>query len=136
MSEGGSLVEPLPAKEFKSTIPPHLLGKLSESERYMVETMSKLENETEWLVSVAQGQNKLGIELNRRLGLVEAALGRVDNRMQTLDTNAQAAITQVKVLWDWKQLVSGKWAITFWIATITLPVLLKVVLDHWLKKGP
>jgi hypothetical protein len=136
MSEGGSLVEPLPTKEFKSTIPPHLLGKLSESERYMVETMSKLENETEWLMTVVQGQNKLGIELNRRLVLVEAALGRLDNRVQSLDSSAQSAITQVKVLWDWKQLVSGKWAIVFWVATITIPLLLKVVLDHWLKKGP
>ena len=48
---------PLEVPEFNSTIPPHLLGKLTEQERYLVETLSKMEQQNTWLInSVVAGQ--------------------------------------------------------------------------------
>lgn len=121
--------DPVVPKEFRSTIPGHLLGKLSETERYLVETMSKLENQYEWLVSVAVANNKNIIDLGERTDVVEAWKAEVE-----IETKGQSE--KVNKLWDWKQMMSGKWAVVWAVALVLVSVLLKFLLDHLVKKGP
>ncbi len=107
--------ELLEIREFKSSIPPHLLGKLSESERYLVETMSRLENQNNWLVNALLKVNKDVLDCDRRI----------------TETNRNVATVS-----DWKQLMSGKWAVLAAISLILLSVLAKFLLDalwHLLK---
>jgi len=107
--------ELLELREFKSTIPPHLLGKLSESERYLVETMSRLENQNNWLVSALLKVNKDVLDCDRRITEINKT---------------------VATLSDWKQLISGKWAVVAALGLVVLSALLKMVFDalwHLLK---
>lgn len=99
------LLEP---PEFKSSIPPHLLGKLSDSDRWLVETMSRLENQNNWLVGAVKRVNKDTLDCDRRIIGVRK---------------------DVSTISDWKQLMTGKWAIIGVITMIVVPVLLKFLLD-------
>jgi hypothetical protein len=121
--------DPVVPKEFRSTIPGHLLGRLSETERYLVETMSKLENQYEWLMVVAIANNKNIIDLGGRADEVEAWKLAVE-----METKGQSE--KVEKLWDWKQMMSGKWAVVWAAGLILISVLLKFLLDHLVKKGP
>ena len=107
--------ELLELREFRSSIPPHLLGKLTESDRYLVETVSKLENQNNWLTSAVLKINKDVLDCDRRI------------------TDTCRDVTGIL---DWKQLISGKWAAVTVIGVIVLSALLKFVFDalwHLLK---
>jgi len=95
-------------KEFKSSIPPHLLGKLSDSDRWLVETMSRLQNQNNWLVTTAVTIKRNVLDCDRRISDVRR---------------------DVSMLSDWKQLMTGKWGVIAVIAVIVVPVVLKFVLD-------
>ena len=64
--------EALVMREFKSTIPAHLLANLPEDERFMVETMSKLENQYNWLAEGVVKTNGFTLDLDERLVRLEA----------------------------------------------------------------
>jgi hypothetical protein len=97
-----------PPKEFKSSIPPHLLEKLSDSDRWLVETMSRLENQNNWMLGGLLRVNKDVLDCDRRLIGIRK---------------------DVSTISDWKQLMSGKWAVIGVVTVIVLPVVLKFVLD-------
>lgn len=131
--------EQVQAREFKSSIPVHLLGKLSESERYMVETMSKLENQSDWLAAVA-GQNRIIlIEMEARLGSVESELGK---QGKTSEESGRRLVEMEKLsekvskLWDWKTMMSGKWAVLWALLLLVFSAGIKLLMDLWTKKGP
>ena len=96
----------LAVPEFKSTIPSHLLGKLEEQERYLVETLSKMEQQSHWLVVAAVEANVAITELDGRQSRVEL----------------------------WKERLTSKWALIIAIVALVAPVALKAVFDHYLKK--
>jgi len=107
--------ELLELREFKSTIPPHLLGKLSESERYIVETLSRLENQNNWLVSALLKVNKDVLDCDRRINEIKK---------------------DVSIISDWKQLISGKWAVLAALGLIIASASVKLIFDalwHLLK---
>lgn len=122
--------EPVVEKEFKSTIPPHLLGKLSDSERYLVETMSKLESQFNWAVVAILQNNRHVRDCDTRLTTLE----------ENAETGEQASASskeykdKLDKLWDWKQSVSGKWGILGAVGIVILSVVLKFLLDLLLKK--
>lgn len=122
----------LDVPEFKSTIPNHLLGKLSDSERFMVETMSKLENQSDFLVKAAIQGNRYCLDSDARLAVLEVW----KEKQGTGEPIMADVVTKVQKLWDWQQMFSGKWAVVWALALIVIPIVLKLLVDLILKKGP
>jgi hypothetical protein len=91
--------------EFKSTIPQHMLAKLPEEDRYLVEMVSRMEQQNVWLTEQAVTDNQDKIEIDQRLTRVE----------------------------NWKQALTSRWAILVYIASLVLPVILKSLADRFLK---
>lgn len=92
--------------EFKSTIPPHVLAKLpSDSERYLVEMMSKMEDRDKWLIAAVVAANQGNIELDQRISKNEKFIDKL----------------------------TSKWAIFSYLLAAAFPVVLKVLIEKWLK---
>lgn len=96
---------PLEVPEFKSTIPAHLLGKLTEQERYLVETLSKMEQQNTWLIKAVVEGNRANIEEDKRLLKVER----------------------------WKQNITSKWAIIAGLFLILFPLFARELISKWLN---
>lgn len=96
----------LEVPEFKCTIPPHLLSKLSEADRYLVEIASKMEQQNAWMVGVLRQENEANVEIDARLGKIE----------------------------KWKDRLMSRWTMAAALAVILVPVVLKAVVDRWLAK--
>jgi hypothetical protein len=101
-----SRYKPLDLPEFKSSIPAHVLAKLPESERYLVEMVSKMEERDKWLIGAARSANQANIELDIRVSKQEKIIDRV----------------------------MSKWAILAYLFAIALPVALKVLFENWFGK--
>jgi hypothetical protein len=101
-----SRYKPLEVGEFKATIPAHVLAKLPESERYLVEMVSKMEERDKWLIGAAKGANEANIELDVRVTRQEKIMGNI----------------------------LSKWAIVGYLIAIALPVLLRVFIEKVLLK--
>jgi hypothetical protein len=136
MTEHAVNIEPVQVREFKSSIPPHLLGKLSESERYMVETMSKLENQSDWLVGIAVENRKTIMAIDAGVTETKGMTKRVGDLEALLTTQPDGLRDKVSKLWDWKTMMSGKWAVLWALLLIVFSVGLKYIMDLWTKKGP
>lgn len=100
--EQSSRYQKLEKPEFKSTIPVHLVNKLSEQEKWIIESLSRMESVYEWLVKAALDGNKADIE--------------TDLRMQELE--------------DWKSMVSSKWAVIGGFLLLCLPILIEKIVAH------
>jgi hypothetical protein len=96
---------PLTKPEFKSTIPPHLVNKLSDSERWIVESLSRVEAVHEWAVKAILDGNRADIETDLRVQSVE----------------------------DWKAAISSKWAVIAAFLVMCLPILLEKLIGKLLK---
>lgn len=119
-------------REFRSSIPPHLLTNLPDDERFMVETMSKLENQYGWLAEGMVRGNSATLDLDERVTVLEKAQKDTTVRLAVMERQED----RVNKLWDWKQFFSGKWAILGAAALVLVPLLLKFLLDlaiKWLK---
>jgi hypothetical protein len=94
----------LAAPEFKSTIPHHLLGKLTEQERYLVETLSVVEQQNRWQLD------------------------------SLVDTNVAVRKNDVRItkIEKWKFNLSSKGAVIAVVSVIVLSAMVKALLDHWL----
>lgn len=119
-------------REFKSTIPQHLLTNLPDDERFMVETMSKLENQYGWLADGMLRCNTAVLDLDERVTAAESAQAELSSRTAAFVQQSN----KVNELWDWKQFFSGKWAVLTAAVLMLLPLVLKFLLDmvvKWLK---
>ena len=98
--------------EFASKIPAHLVAKLDEKERWLVETLSKLDFKTDWVVDQVIDSNEQQIDIDVRLQKIE----------------------------NWKAVLSGKWALLGAVGLMVLTALLsagaKTLVEHFLKGGP
>lgn len=107
-----SRFQKLERPEFASKIPAHLVAKLDEKERWLVETLSKLDFKTDWVVDKVLESNTQQIDIDVRLQRVE----------------------------NWKAVLSGKWALLGAIGLMVLTALLsagaKNIVDHFIKGGP
>ena len=90
---------------FKSSIPPHLISKLSDSEKFVVDAVSRLEAQNDWLTHVA-----------------------VENRRELADIDER-----VQVIQDWKTAIGSKWALIAAALVICLPVMAKAIMDRLWK---
>lgn len=96
----------LEVPEFKCTIPPHLLSKLDDADRYLVEIASKMEQQNAWMVGVLRNENEATVEMDSRLGRIE----------------------------KWKERLMSRWTMAVALGVICIPVVLKAVVDRWLGK--
>jgi hypothetical protein len=94
--------------EFTSSIPAHLTAKLSDQERYLVETLSKMEQQTTWLVMNVLVTNKSLVDVD----------------------------TEVQVLKDFKKMLVSKWTVIAWVVTLILPMLLQSAWSWIVKHIP
>jgi len=69
--------------EFESKIPPHLVNKMTDQEKWLVEAISKLDQKTDWLLHKIVETSDHVIEIDLRTAKIE----------------------------DWKMIFSGKWAL-------------------------
>ena len=98
--------------KFESKIPMHLVNKMSDQEKWLVETISKLDQKTDWLLQ------------------------------KTVDTNEHVLADDVRLtkVEEWKSLFSGKWAviagIAFMATTAVASALARGVIEHFSTKGP
>lgn len=91
----------LAVPEFKSAIPAHLLEKLTDQERYLVETLSRLEQQNGWLIVTLVATNNATVQVEKRLGGVES----------------------------WKDKVTSRWAPIVGGVAVSLPIIIKFVLE-------
>jgi hypothetical protein len=91
----------LAVPEFKSSIPAHLLDKLTDQERYLVETLSRLEQQNNWLIVTLVGTNNATVQVEKRLSGLET----------------------------WKMRVASRWAPVIALAAVLLPVFAKILLE-------
>lgn len=96
----------LSVPEFRSTIPPHVLARLPESERYLVEMVSKVEQRDAFLINAATNANEASIGLDIRVTKVEKFIERLTN----------------------------KWSVIAYIILLSVPVVLKILIERWLSK--
>jgi hypothetical protein len=124
--------ETIALREFKSTIPPHLIAHLPEDERFIVNTVSKLDSQYAWMMENVVRHNGAALDLDERVTALE---GRATSSTSRLDAMAEQT-DKVNKLWDWKQFFSGKWAVIAGLALIAVSVALKFLLDvvfKWIK---
>lgn len=91
--------------EFKSSIPSHLVNKLSDQEKWIIESLSRMESVHEWLVKGVLDGNQADIELDLRVQIVE----------------------------DWKSMISSKWAVIGGFLLMCLPILLEKIVSRLAK---
>ncbi len=100
--------KPLTYPVFQSAIPSHLLGKLSEQERYIVETLSKMEQQNTWLSQRCVEDSNMLMGMERRLSRVE----------------------------KWKAVLMGRWAFVIGIVAVAAPIVLSKILEIYVFKKP
>ncbi len=83
--------------EFKSQIPPHLTDKLDPKERFVLEAISRMEQETAWLSRAVLDGNRAMVETDARVQAVE----------------------------EWKQMVNYKASGVIALALIIIPLLVE-----------
>ena len=86
---------------FSSAIPAHLTANLSDKERYLVETLSRMEQQNAWLIERALDVNKAVVD--------------IDYTQQEFE--------------EWRRLFRSRYAVVLWVVTIATPVLIKYALD-------
>ena len=98
--------------EYSSKIPPHLLVRLDEKERWTMEALAKLDFKQDWLVDKVIEANEQQIDLDVRVKKIE----------------------------QWKAVLSGKWALIGAVGLMVLTALLsagaKSLVEHFLKGHP
>ncbi len=92
--------------EFKSTIPEHFVSKLEDQERYIVQTLSKMEQENAWMTATLIEAHTYVVEHGSRLQKIE----------------------------QWKERLSSKWALVLGGLALVMPVLLKAFFDYFLRQ--
>lgn len=86
--------------EFKSTVPDHLIDKLSPQEKWVIEAISRMEQRDEWIIAAILDCNRSNIESDLR----------------------------IQELQDWQALISSKWAVLLGCLALIAPVLLEKIL--------
>jgi hypothetical protein len=128
--------ETIVPREFKATIPDHILDRLPTDERYIVSALSKLENSSDWVVQHLLKTNKAIQDLDSRIDDVNTRITDGENEQAALNVRVQkteGVAEKVQRLWDWKQYFSGKWAALGCIGLVVLTALVKVACDALYK---
>lgn len=97
---------------FESKIPSHLVNKMSDQEKWLVETISKLDQKTDWLL--------------QKMVETSGHVLDIDVRTQKVE--------------DWKTIFSGKWAligaVCFMVVTAVTSAGARALFEHFASKHP
>jgi len=66
----------LEVPKFVSKIPTHLLNRLSDQEKWLVETLSMIDQKSDWFMGAIGRTNEIHRELDTRLARVERFTGK------------------------------------------------------------
>lgn len=122
--------ETLALKDFRAVIPAHLLAKLPEDERFLVETVSKLESQFDWAMTGLLKANHDVLDLHSRVSALEMEGSKPAVRFEKEQRLINEQIfAKLNTLWDWKQFFSGKWAIIAGLALLIVGGLTKFLFD-------
>ncbi len=121
--------------EFRSTIPAHLLGKLSDSERWIIETMSRMESQSSWLVERGFQGSRAIESLTQKVDAIESWRIDLAKKIDAIEPAVKESKEKVNKLWDWHQMLSGKWAVLWTFLVIIATAVIKFLIDL-IKKGP
>lgn len=98
--------------EFESKIPSHLVNKMTDQEKWLVETISKLDQKTDWLLQKMVETSGHVVEIDVRTAKIE----------------------------DWKTIFSGKWAligaVCFMVVTAVTSAGARALFEHFALKHP
>lgn len=96
--------------EFESKIPPHLVNKMSDQEKWLVEAISKLDQKTDWLLQKMVETGGAVLDIDIRTAKIE----------------------------DWKTIFSGKWALIgavgFMVLTAVASAGARALFEHFATK--
>lgn len=112
MADKDSRYKKLEIPVFQSIIPSHLLGRLTDQERYLVETLSKMEQQNTWLIEAVSEGNRQIIDLDQR---------------------HDSTVKRIVTVETWKNKFSAKWAVIAAIGIVVSTYAIKHLIDHWLK---
>lgn len=62
--------------KFESKIPPHLLNRLSDQEKWLIETLSRIDQKADWFMASITRTNQIEREIDVRLSRVERFTGK------------------------------------------------------------
>jgi hypothetical protein len=91
---------------FQSMVPHHILARFSDQEKYVVESLSRLEQQQEWLVVAMLETNRIQRDLDKRLQRVES----------------------------WQEKLTSKWALIMGVVVWLSPIGVKYLLEHVIPK--
>ncbi len=101
-----SRYQKLEVPDFHSTIPAHLLGQLTDQGKYLVETLSKIEQQNQWLINAVLECNRVNVETDIRVQQVER----------------------------WKEMLTSKWAMVSGVMLLAVPPAIEYALTRLLGK--
>jgi hypothetical protein len=90
---------------FKSSIPEHLVNKLSDQEKWVIEALSRVEGQIAWIAKAVIDGNRSNIESDLR----------------------------IQELQDWRAMISSKWAVIGGFLLMCLPILIEKIVTHFVK---
>lgn len=125
--------DPMEYREFKTSLPVHLLAKLSAHERYIIEELHKLEGQCNWITHVLLAHNKTLADLSKRQASSESWRSESAPRSDTHDKQLQEITAKLQALMEWKSAIVGKTGVLIWLVTIILPVVVRALVD-WIGK--
>lgn len=104
---------------FTSSIPAHLLGKLTDAERFYIETLSKTEQQNEFLINAALENNRVNRDIDRRMQKQESI---IDERL--------------KIVEGWQKMVTNKWSVVLAFILWISPLVAKIAWDKFNANKP
>lgn len=121
-------------KEFYSTIPTQLLDRLTDIERHLVSNMSRFEAQSAYIIEILALNNEYIRDCDLRIAELEDWHRTARSQVNSTEEKSKALSERVEKIWDWKEYMSGRWAVLWAIILIVTPVLLKYLFDLLAKK--
>lgn len=152
MSENPPRLQPLVEPEFHSSIPPHLISKLSEREQHQIHALSTMESRLDWFMGILRLHHAVLNDTASRVdehtsGLTRAEQQAGDAVRQLVDVvpkvgqlveyrNTQQTLgvnEKVTGLWDWKTNFTGRIAVVYVIGAALASMFLNFVGEALLR---
>lgn len=100
--------------EFQPKVPAHLLNQLTDEQRYVIEALSKTEQQNEWMINAALENNRIYRDLDRRL---LKSSTQTDARLQNVE--------------GWQKMVTSKWSVAVALVLWISPFVGKLLWDKY-----
>ena len=99
---------------FEPRVPAHLLNQLTDEQRYVIEALSKAEQQNEWIINATLENNRIYRDLDRR---IQKGNAQTDARLQNVE--------------GWQKMVTSKWSVAVAIILWLSPLVGKLLWDRY-----